>query len=974
MVKCQKIRPANKWASLLLLMLVFTGNGAFAQIYDNIYRPTQPEWKQLGTPHFRIIFQQGEEAAAMQTGYLLEDQYPIVQSLVGGSLSSLPVVLNSRNDLSNGYVTTQNFRIEVEIPRIKGKTMNPMDGNWLNTVMPHELVHALHLNVIPALGVSGILRPFSPDMARSLHLAAPLGMIEGIAVFHESHRQYGLSGRGNHPYFTQQHEAVFNSRHRWSLSQMLTDPVRTWPFDRHYIGGHEFINWLQYEYGMEITKKTIRYVSRWPFLGYGSALWYHTGTRPSRLHRQFRQDQKEKEHNRNSGYMRNIHESPGSVTARRVRNPFWISDDVVLYYAMHFNQRPGLYSFDLQSNRASLFLETRSTEDYLFTNHPDGTHLLYARYHRHPYYHNYQRMRLYEVEIRNNGSDGRLPAAGKTETAGKTADKTGGTNNLVDRLHAPVYSPDGSIWALQTHHERNILISAGSTGLDTLLIPENGHLVQLAFHPHQPDSLVLLANRNGLQGLWFLHRNELDEYNHKPADIAFDHASIYDPSWHPSGDYLLFTSDHDGTMNLYEYDRSNALVHRITDHRFGIMEGSYNKDGSRLAAVQISGTRFELVILEKDDLSHESIPPHVWQAPPFAGPSPDPPVPRLPDTDSISPPEKWSLTPYRTGIGWLRPRSFFPTWENEGGFIGHRFGAVLSSGDVLRKHSYFTELSTSNNRFWYDAEYRYSGFFPGFRLNAYRRPIQTTEFLLERQGTGVDFPFRINIDQNTRISGITLIPGLDYLRERIITTGGSPDSDWFKRTRTSLFVSYQHRLQQNIRDVQPNTGWIVFSDFNGDLQTDSDQKLTALRGGIYRYLTFRQRSNRSLRLGIEGVTQNRPFFDISGFYSHGFVDNVLAGVNNSTRLNTRYTIPLWHADRGQVLIPFFLDRFYLVLFSDTVIPVRSRQYEDWLNESRSLFGGGIRIQMRIFNFPVDIGIAAAYEPTRNNTGIIFGPF
>ncbi len=974
MVNCRKNRISKAGGFAFLIILLLVGNTVFAQIYENVYRPIRPEWQQLKTPHFRIIFQQGEESAALQSAYILEDQYPIVRSLVGGSLTGMPVVLNGENDLSNGYVTTQNFRIEVEIPRIKGKSMNPSDGNWLNTVMPHELVHALHLNVIPAFGISGVVRPFSPDMARSMHFAAPLGMIEGIAVFHESHRQYGLSGRGNHPYFTRQFDAAFNSRHRWSLGQMLMNPVRTWPFDRHYIGGHEFIHWLQYEYGMETTKKTIRFISRWPFLGYGSALWYHTGKRPGRLYRQFRQDQVDDQNSHKPDRNYDVYESPGSVDPHRVRHPFWISDDAILYYARSYNQRPGLYSFDLQSKNTSLFHETRSTEDYLFAIHPDGSRLLYSRYHRHPYYNNYQRMRLYEVGIEPCRKSGRLPGAGRAESAGIITDTLTGSQKLLDRVHAPVYSPEGAVWALRTHHERNILVSVDAPEVDTLLVPEKGHLLQLAFNPHEPDSLVLLANRNGLQGLWFLHRDDLDEYNRRSADIAFDRASIYDPSWHPSGDYLLFTSDYGGRMNLYEYERSQRVVRRLTDHRFGIMEGSYSKDGSRLAAVQIRDTRFELVILEKSQLSTEVVLTEKWNDPLFSGPATDAPIPQVLDSETASLPDEWTLSSYRTGIGWLRPRSFFPYWDNQSQFIDHRFGIVLSGGDVLRRHSYFTELSTSNNRFWYDIEYQFSGYFPGFRLNTYQRPIQTTEFLLDRQGSGINLPFRLNIDRNTRISAITVIPGIDYLRERIITTGGNPDSEWFQRTRASLFFSYHHRIQQNIRDVQPNTGWILFSEINRDLQTDGLRKLAAIRGGLYRYLAFRQSSNRSLRLGVEAVTQNRPYFDISGFYSHGFVDNVLSGVNNAARLNTRFTIPLWHADRGQILVPFFIDRLYMVLFSDTVIPVHSRQHADWMRDSRSLFGGGIRLQMRLFNFPVDIGVATAYEPTRDNTGFIFGSF
>ncbi len=963
----------TKWVFLLFLMLLVGGQTALAQIYENIYRPTRPGWHQLRTPHYRIIFEKGEESAALQSAYLLEDQYPIVQTLVGGSLSAMPVILNGQNDLSNGYVTAQNFRIEVEIPRIKGKSMNPLDGNWLNTVMPHELVHALHLNVIPAFGVTGIIRPFSPDLARSMHLAAPLGMIEGIAVFHESHRQYGLSGRGNHPYFTQQHQAVFNSRSRWSLGQMLVNPARSWPFDRHYIGGHEFIHWLQYEYGMETTKNTIRFVSRWPFLGYGAALWYHTGKPPARLYRQFREDQEKAEKEYLDGRGRELYLPASPITSRRVRKPTWISDDTILFYALSYNRRPGIYSFNTQSNYLTLFLETRSTEDYLFTLNGDRSRLLYSRYHRHHYYHYHQRMRVYETEIREgvNKSGKGVTSAGSTVHTGEHQDPETGKTIVADRIHAPVYDPEGSVWALRTYHEKNILVRIGESGIDTLLVPEKGHLVELAFRPDQPDSLVLLANRHGLQGLWFLHRKDLEKFNHEPAHIAFDRSAVYDPVWHPSGDRLMFTADYGGTLNLYEYSLSSGALSRLTDHRYGIMEASYSLDGSHLAAVQIREDLFELVVLETALLSAEVIPEQVWKNPPFSGPSPDPPVAA---ESGFALPDDWILSRHRTGISWLRPRTFFPYWENESPFIGHRFGAVFSGGDVLRRHSYFTELSTSNNRFWYDLEYRFSGFFPGFRLNTYQRPVQTTDFLLDQQGAGIDFPFRFTFDQNTRSSGLTVIPGLDHLRERIAGTDGNPRSDWFQRTRASLFVSYQHRLQQNVRDVQPNTGWVLFSEWNRDLQTDAEKELSALRFGVYRFLTFRQSGNRSFRVGAEAVRQNRPYFDISGFYSLGFVDNVLAGVNNAGRYNTRYTIPLWHTDRGRVLLPFFLDRFYMVLFSDTVVPVHSRQYNDWIRDSRTLFGGGIRLQMRFLNFPIDIGVAAAYEPTRNNTGFIFGWF
>lgn len=963
------MRTPGLYAVFFITLLLFlqSGGAVFAQYYENIHRPSRPAWQQLETPHFRILFQEGEETAAWRSAHLLEEQYPHVQSLVGGSLSDFPVILNSQNDRSNGYVSTLNFRMEVEIPRMKAKTMNPADGNWLNTVIPHELVHALHLNAIPSFGVSGVTQLLSPDIARSMHLAAPLGMLEGIAVFHESHHHYGIGGRGNHSYFTQRHNAVFDSDKRWSLSQMLMDPAHSYPFNRHYIGGHHFINWLQYEYGMDITKQTIRFVSRWPFLGYGSALWYHTGERPSKLYSRFKQVQEEEAAETRVGdATKSDYDAPPQIETLQNRGPLWISDEILLYYGSSYDQRPGFFKYDTQSGTVSRIAETGTVADYSFSLHPDRSRMLYARYHQHPFYHNYERMKIHEITLDSGDIDA---ATGERDTADRIS-------RGVDRIYAPEYGPGDTIWGLQTHHEKNILVQLTESGPDTLLVPESGHLVEIGFHPESRDSLYILANRDGLQGLWFLQKNRLDEYNKRNPDIAFEEASIYDPHWHPDGDRLIFTSDFSGTFNLFELHLRKEALFQLTDHRYGVMESSYSPDGRRLAGVQIIENKHELFLKDRDDLVPVRIPQDNWKNPPYAGSSPPPGREIGPDSsESQQLSNEWPVSPYYTGLSWMKPRSLLPWWENESQLIGNRFGVLVSSGDVLRRNSYMAELSTSNNRFWYDVEYRYSGFYPGFQLNGYQRPVHTTAGLLESRGGGVEIPLRYTTEQDIRRSAFTIIPGVDFQQQRAIATDGSTLSSWIQRTSTSLFLSYEHRLQQNIRDVQPNTGWVIFQETEWDLTTDyTEGKLRALRAGIYRYLSPRLSSNQSLRLGTEWMTQTHPFFDINGFFSRGFDDQILEGVNNAARLNIRYTLPLWHRDQGWILIPAFIDRIYAVLFSDTIGPLKSRNIEGLYHNSRSLFGAGLRLQMRLFNFPVDIGAAVAYEPTRENTEYILGSF
>ncbi|MEX0681252.1 MAG: hypothetical protein WD097_07705 [Balneolales bacterium] len=962
--------------------MILSGGGDFAtaQIYNNVYRPARPEWNQLQTPHFRILFQEGEESAAIQSAAILEEQYPLAQSLVGGSLTNMPVVLNGKNDLSNGYVTTLHFRIEVEIPRPKGKSSNPLDGNWLNSVMPHELVHALHLNVTPFPGVSWFIRYFSPDVARTMHFAAPLGLHEGVAVFHDTHHHYGISGRGNHPYFTHQYLAAFDSRNRWSLDQMLMAPTYSYPFDRHYIGGYEFIRWLQYRYGMETTRETIRFVSRWPFLGYGSALWYYTGVRPSILFRQYEKDQEETRSNTLQASTKPVLDKPfkslANLSTQRPHRPFWISENTIIYYATSYNQRPGFYLFNIQSGNNELAFETGSVEDFVFDLHADRSRFLYARYHRHPYYHNYHRMMVHEAILENN--DQKYNASEYEDNSRMRSHMSlnfsGQPVRSIERVHAPVYGPENTIWGLQSHHETNLIVrlkdwQTNHMELDTLLVPNQGHFVQIAFHPQHSDSLVLLANRDGLLGLWLLDQNYLAEFNERKPDIVFEKGSIYDPAWHPDGNRLLFTSDQNGTMNFYEYRLKESSLFQLTDHPYGIMEGQYSPKGNRLVGKQIRDNGFELVILEKDDLLDIRIPENKWEKPSFSGLSPSP----IYQKKSGS--ENWNISSYQTGLKWLTPRSFFPYWKNESPYIGNRYGASFSGGDVLRRNRYLLDFSTSNNRFWYHLEYQYSGFYPGFQLNGYHQPLQTSDQFWEQQGIRLEIPFHYVFDHDTRTSSFTYIPGFDILRQRIIRTDGDVTGSWIQRIIVSQHVSYQHKLQQNIRDVQPNTGWLFFARTEWDLDSEFPAgKMRALRIGTYRYLSFQLKKNRSLRIGTEWITQNQPLYDISGFYSFGFYDHILSGINNASRWNTRYTIPVWHVDRGQILLPLFFDRFYVVVFSDTVVPLISNDLENLYHNSRTLIGGGLQLRMRIFNFPLDIGVTTAYEPTRGKVSFFMGSF
>ncbi len=138
----------KKFLLLLLLSVVFIGE-INAQFYNTQYRTPGQDWRQLQTDRFRVIYPGRYDSLARETMTILELEYDNIQELVGGDLQNFPVILNPENDRSNGFVSPFNFRSEIEIAPFLGKSLSPRSGNWLETVVPHELVHALHFNVNP---------------------------------------------------------------------------------------------------------------------------------------------------------------------------------------------------------------------------------------------------------------------------------------------------------------------------------------------------------------------------------------------------------------------------------------------------------------------------------------------------------------------------------------------------------------------------------------------------------------------------------------------------------------------------------------------------------------------------------------------------------------------------------------------------------------------------------------------------------
>lgn len=956
----------KKYLWLFFILAWVSVSPATAQFYPTQHRPNV-DWKQLSTPHFKILFPAGEDSAAYETARLLEHHYPGVQNLTGGTLSNFPVILSNYNDRSNGFVTSLHFRSEIDIPPNKGKLLNPKTGSWLKNVVPHELVHAMQFNNVGGFGLGRFVNIFSPDLARSIHGATPSGLREGLATYYESSSVTPGGGRGNHPYFNNQFNAVFDSPQRWSMGQTVHSTDYTRPFNRIYLGGYTFTNWLQKSYGDDTSRDAIDFNVRWPFLGYGIALKHSTGKWPSQLYDEFKKDKEDEITSTNSSTTSRIQPLPLSFEGADVRRPKWLSDSMLIFHGSFYNAKPGFYEYSLNNNSARRLITTRSVSDYNYTLSDDKKTLIYS----------YNQADL----IAANAFKATLIKATLTDGSQQELQKD-------ERLYAPAFSSDSSVLALQTSHSYSTLVEISvdeNNGPDSLFSNPGRQLVSVDVNPVSTDSLALVVNHKGNQALWLASKKSLKKDLASIPDISFTDGSIFDPVWHPDGSRVLFSADFSGSLQVYEYDTASGAVTQLTNVRYNAFEASYSPDGNRIAFIMQKENEQLPAVLNRSDFYGMVVPePSKITANESA----------IVNNKTVN---NWSQSSYSTGFSWVKPRTILPAFEEISGSNRFEIGAGLHSSDLLQQQAYSLVATTAEGRFWYDLTYLNKQFFPGFKARffsdpAFRRfrfePSDNTAFtqtfLRQERSFALSVPMNFSLEQNVAFSRLFIEPEIRQSQLRYFNSNGSSPSNFSDATIGNIFAQFNYKLQQDIRSVQPNSGVLLYSEVEHFFRSEgltlntiqgpaplNFAKPTALRTGILGYLSPLRRWNQSLRVGLESITQTNRVFDNQSLVSNGFSEPVLPFANNLLSFSTRYTIPLLYPDNGGLLLPLYLSSIYITAFSNTVADPASGNF---LDTSRTIIGGGLRVQFRISNLSIDIGAGIGFEPSRNTSNFFIGTF
>jgi hypothetical protein len=933
-------------ATLIIIALITLFPAiSIAQFYDNALRP-KLEWSELQTPHFRIIYHDGLESIAQRAAVILEEQYPIQKAIYGGSLSNFPVVINGYNDLTNGYVTTLHFRMEIEAPPLAGSILNPVGADRLESLLTHELIHALQFSVKGGIGFTRLMYWFSPDIARSNHGLTPPGFREGIAVQAESNLLSGEAGRGNFAPFTNPFYANLSTSTPWNLSQQLTPSPISRPVDRYYIGGYHFTEWLSQNHDSTLIRSTLHRFAAFPFIGYAPYLWHSTQKSMPQLYREFTEDAREHLTQLQNGTQELplvIHRNPygkGEISSA----PKWINNETLIYYGSWYNKPSGFYSFNISTGKSTNFLATRIDESFQFDIDLKSNHLVYSRYRPHPTQTDRFTTDLFNVDT-------------------ETKEISELTN--WERVRAPKILNDSTLIALQTIESNHLPVTVhryhGKVIPWKLSSPDPSSdqitITELAIS-HNKTQIGVVAILNAQAGLWIIPvQDQLSLDLSKHPDVHLPHTTLLNPNWTPDAT-LWFTTDLTGIQQIYQYYPSTRELIQRTNHPWNLTWPSVSPDQESLATIAQYGNERILATISISELDSIPIPIHILHTTTSAAhTTPNP---------TITP------TPHQSGLSWLKPRTVLPWTEimNSGGDLAH--GISLHSSDVLRRHTYQADFLYGNKTLFYDIQYRYSGHYPITQIRASQLPYnpgnptsrdQIQFYGMERE-YGLGLNFRRQYDHKNTLNSLLFQPEIVYRTSRVqIIDSEIPEnnqtSEWIGSNRLRLFSSFNYRLRSNIRSVDPVSGLILFAQGDQDLfmiQTER-KPFSGLRAGVFTYIQPLSLYNHTIRLGIQSVWQNRRGYNTLNLLHEGFSDQVSI-TKDFFSASIRYSIPIGHPDTGGILIPAFLERYYLTWFTESVSDYT-------LSTIHHVIGVGLRARIRIFyNVTLDIGLGIAIQPEK----------
>lgn len=744
----------------------------------------------------------------------------------------------------------------------------------------------------------------------------------------------------------------------WNFTQMMEARAYTQPFDRHYIGGGRAFEYLA-ERGdttsVDFFQTAMAWHNRIPFLGHGVWLGMTTEQFPHELTDEIQtelQDEYEQVLDRRRPF------TPVSVVSGEAglnhRRPYWLDDSTLVAYVHGYDTRPGFYRISVTTGQRDPIRVQSLTEDRMYSVGRDTTALYASRYVQDPLVGGQEIAEVERVSL-NSGEATRLTEGG--------------------RVLAPAEGPNGTLHAVRNDGPFTRWVEL-QDGDPSPLTSEAPTTVRQVAPSSSGEQIALLINAEGDQRIYRAQRPMTAPPQIDPW-IGLEGAIIYDLSWGPRGRYLLFAADHPDTANIFAFDTHTKEVLQLTSVPFGALEPTLSPDRSTVAFVNYQHERHDLVQMPFRPDSATVVSDAVVQ---FGGPSPR-------RTVSTSASLAVEDTTARSYSSWrhLSPRMLYPVVRggeedldavvNSRAPLGLGVGIGVAGTDPLQRWAYRARTYWQDGRLWGEARVQSGRFLLRPSLSVFNRGYNVDSpsgVGFEERGTSVGVRLPVTLSSNVYQSFFQI--GLDSELRQTRFFGRDPDLPTPYTTRLTLSPTAQlgYRLQQNPRDIVPNTGIAlgVEGEFDAwhNAGPNRSQARYALRSELQGYVPGLRSSHTGIRLGLGFLSQNQPALLSSSMYlPRGFEDASLAA-GTFLRLDGVVTQPLWYVDDGLFLLPLYVKALSVYGFGQRLGRLTSNAWR----EAATSVGAGLSLETRFFYIlDLELRVGAAYRWGPRDVRLVF---
>ena len=942
---------------LTAIVFIFASHQSYAQFYSTGSDPARLKWREIKTERYFLIYPAEADSLARRYAILLENSADAINSPLRAKPRKLPVVLHPYNVFSNGLVSWAPRRMELY-------TTPPSFGsysmNWEKQLVLHEGRHVAQMTMFER----GIFKPLSWLIGeQAVGLGAGLYInkwaLEGDAVVSETANS--SAGRGRSPSHLLYFKAAFLDGDYRNIQQWAFGSYKKYT-PNEYSLGYLLLSGMSFRSGnfslMGDVMKTLVDQFYNPS-GSSSAYRKASGLTVSE----------------------NLEAANVYMTAQwkredSLRAPFTYqnfitpqTDDYVSYSSAmvtpegtafavktDLDEAPRLVRITPDGGEQTLvFLGSVNGEPILKNGKIYWSEKIPSLRWEHE---NFAEIIEYDT------------VSGKTKRLTKHA-----------RYMNPSLSEDGEVMAVAEYHPEGgsslvLLKMDGFVIAGSVKAPYNGQIKESVFIGDKIYSTVITDKGLGLYsidkkgGEWSV---EIDDQHQTIESLSRQSGS------------LLFSSDLDGTDNIYHYNPDAKFTRRLTSAPLAAKSPQFCKFRGSVFYSSFTKNGYKLVETPLDSLR--------WQAANFSKPFLHPLAEELSqqsgfniDTVSLMGSESLKSQPYRRGLHLFRVHSWTPLFVNTdilNNISYENFYNVVSPGASIYTQN---SLGTAEGMLGYSyhggfhsghMRFTYSGFYPVLEFRAdlndrYKQRITLVagdlfnpEMVADTiQGSPyLSASLRTYFPLNFSSGGWTrgLIPKMDWRYS----------NDSYYSFRDGRYQDYQHLTfgvqyyqvqRMALRNLFPKWGFGVNLQYNV-MPFAGENFGSTLYWSAYGYLPGLAK-NHGLRLSF---AYQRQFYEGKrylmrnlaasprGYFAHYSI--------NYTSLFADYAIPV---NLGDITVSWLI-----YLKRARIIPFFDWAYSRGMNDEKHLYSGGadLLFDFNIFNIPLPLTAGVRFIRTGESRNI-----